>query len=356
MQIADRIHRMSCIADYRTISFSAENKTGAKGAGGMAEDGLMADMAKNLGKGWKVSPGILLKAGESAELARMNAGGAVTHIWLTGYDIVFRQHIIRFFWDDCPVPSIECPLGDFFAAADPDDLPPYASLLSCLNPKNALVSYWEMPFKKGCRITLENMSGKDSKVFYQITCIERPVAAYEGYLHAQFRRDNPVRNGIYTVLDTVRGKGQYVGTYFFMTVNCDDWWGEGEFKFYLDGDRDYPSICGTGLEDYFCGSDGYTRDGVNYMGYATPCTGFMPMPVRCFFPKKQFSMYRWHVTDPVCFRNELRLTVQDLGWKSPDRTQGYKILENDISSTAFWYQNDPAGSREPLPAAKDLLI
>jgi len=73
------------------------------------------------------------------------------------------------------------------------------------------------------------------------------------------------------LIDGVKGKGQYVGTYLAWRVNDNCWWGEGEIKFYMDGDREYPTICGTGTEDYFCGSYNFENQKTRqYQEFTTP--------------------------------------------------------------------------------------
>ena len=350
---------ISCNFPYQTRSISAENFTGEKGRGGMATDGCMAKAAASLGHGWKLSPCICIKPGETVTIADISGSGMIRHIWMTGYNIMWRLGILRFYWDDSEVPSVECPIGDFFGSAEVNKLNPYHSLMTAVNPKNGLNCYWEMPFRKKCRITFENMSIVEMTLFYQIDYLLGDVPENAGYFHAQFRRTNPVkRKEVYTIIDDIKGKGQYVGTYMYWTVHSNDWWGEGEIKFYMDGDKEYPTICGTGTEDYFCGGDGFlNQDNKQYVEYATPYVGFMKTnPDGCLFPQQRFSMYRWHLTDPVYFENDLRITIQDLGWANPERTMGYAALQDDISSVAFWYQMEPAKSMHPLLAREDLMI
>jgi hypothetical protein len=208
-----------------------------------------------------------------------------------------------------------------------------------------------MPFKKSCRVTLENRDDTDTTFFYQIDYVLTEVGDDCAYFHAQFRRVNPLPyKSVYTILDGVKGRGQYIGTYLAWGVNNNAWWGEGEIKFYLDGDGEYPTICGTGTEDYFCGSydfeDPYTRD--RYVSFSTPYTGFHEIKrdelYKC---QKRFGMYRWHITDPIRFDTDLKVTIQALGWREGRR---YLPLQDDIASTAFWYQTLPAA---PFPALPD---
>ena len=113
-----------------------------------------------------------------------------------------------------------------------------------------------MPFRKGFRIEIENVDETiDTEVFSNVLYQLEPLPVDVGYFHAQFRRVNPLPyKGVYTILDAVKGRGQYVGTYMAWGVNNSGWWGEGEIKFYLDSDDQFPTICGTGTEDYFCGA------------------------------------------------------------------------------------------------------
>ena len=202
------------------------------------------------------------------------------------------------------------------------------------NPKRAFNCYWDMPFRKNCRITIENLDDEDVTVYYQIDYLVGEVPDDCGYFHAQFRRINPLKyKEVYTILDNVSGKGHYVGTYLFWGVNNNGWWGEGEIKFYLDGDREYPTICGTGTEDYFCGSWNFDVDG-KYTEFCTPYAGMSKVTKTdgTYLANRRFSMYRWHITDPIYFKNEIKVTIQALGWRSGHR---YLPLQDDISSVAF---------------------
>ena len=350
---------MSLIHDYKTRSIGPEHRTGEKGKGGMATDGYMASNARNLGPGWKLSPCLAVAPGETITLADISDMGEIRHIWMTIFNYNWRLGILRFYWDDCPVPSIECPVGDFFGAAEADKLPNYSSMITSLNPKNSLSSYWQMPFRKHCVITFENKSPKEMLVFYEITYVLCSVPDNAGYLHMQFRRNQciPYKEP-YVIIDGIKGKGQYVGTYMYFEVHGNDWWGEGEFKFFIDGDTEYPTICNTGTEDYFCGGDGFlTQDNSEYVDYCTPYFGFSSTkPGKGMDVMKRFSMYRWHVMDPIYFSSDLKITVQDLGWKNPDRSQGYEARRDDISTVAIWYQDKPAEYMKQLPEDHELII
>jgi len=342
------------LSNAKTRSISAENFAGEKGKAGMATEGTGANCARDLGQGWKVSPSVALKAGDTAELARIDGSGAIQQIWIcpTG---TWRFLILRFYWDGETEPSIECPIGDFFGVG----WSPCAhlnSLAVCVNPGSALNCYWEMPFRKGCRITLENIGDDDSVVYYQINYTLTEVPEDAGYFHAQWHRTNPLPyKEAYTIVEGVRGHGHFVGTYLAWQSNSKGWWGEGEIKFYLDGDADFPTICGTGLEDYFCGSYNFEPNWEvkgfhgNYREYSTAYAGLHQV-IRAdgtFNSQMRFGMYRWHIMDPVRFEQDLRVTIQALGWRSGGR---YLPLQDDIASVAYWYQTEP---HAPFPALPD---
>ena len=175
------------------------------------------------------------------------------------------------------------------------------------------------------------------------------------YFCATFRRSNPTKDGIHTILDGISGKGHYVGTYMAWQVNNNNWWGEGEVKFYLDGDKDFPTICGTGTEDYFCGAYNFEVPGEGYTTYSTAYAGLpqVILPDGLYRANTRFGMYRWHITDPIRFEKELRVTVQDLGWRSEGR---YLKQKSDISSVAYWYQTLPTQPFPTLGNRDDLEI
>lgn len=357
------------LSNAKTRSISPENFTGKKGKGGMArlEDkdkpnaANASSLAQDLGQGWKVNPFINIGANETFTIAEMEGPGAIQHIWMTPTGIR-RLSIIRVYWDDEKTPSIECPLGDFFANGW-EEFAQVTSLAVCVNPGSAYNCYWVMPFRKKCRITITNIDDKPMRLFYQIdyTLTEVPEAA--AYFHAQFRRVNPLLyKEVYTILDGVKGKGHFVGTYMCWGANNNGWWGEGEIKFFIDGDKEFPTICGTGLEDYFCGSynfhvrDPLTNKGdiIGYREFTTPYSG-LPQVIRpdgLYRSQMRFGLYRWHIIDPVRFEKDLRITIQALGLKNGR----YVPLQDDISSVAFWYQTEPHTTYPVLPERRMLEI
>ncbi len=201
-------------------------------------------------------------------------------------------------------------------------------------------------------------------LYYQIDYTLTEVPNDAAYFHAQFRRVNPLPYKTdFTILDSVQGKGQYVGTYMAYGAHNNGWWGEGEIKFFMDGDTKYPTINGTGTEDYFCGSyDFDTRkknsagvEEVNYTEFSTPYTGLHQV-IRGdghYEIAQRFGMYRWHITDPIRFDKNLRVTIQALGWRSGGR---YLPLKDDIATVAYWYQTEPHAPFPTLPAKDELEV
>ena len=344
------LHRLS---DAQSRSVSPENFSGEKGQGGMAIEGTGVNCARDLGQGWKISPSVVIEAGSTFELASIDGPGAIQQIWMTptGH---WRYAILRLYWDGQEQPAVECPVGDFFSSGW-GKYAQLSSLAVCVNPGSAFNCYWLMPFRKHCRITMTNIADEDMVLYYQINYALGDVPADSAYFHAQFRRVNPLPyKDVYTILDGVEGQGQYVGTYMAWGVNNTGWWGEGEIKFYVDGDDQFPTICGTGTEDYFCGSYNFeNRETRQYQPFTTPYAGLHQVirPDGVYQSQTRFGMYRWHVTDPVRFQRDLRVTIQALGWRSGGR---YLPLQDDIASVAYWYQTLPTASFPALPD-KDYL-
>lgn len=338
------------LSNAQTRSISPENFTGEKGKGGMATEGTGANAARELGQKWKVSPSVRIKPGETFVMADIDAAGAIQHIWMTptGNN---RLNIFRIYWDGEDTPSVACPVGDFFACG----MGQYTQVTSqavCVNPGSGFNCYWLMPFRKGCKVTMTNIDTKPMTLYYQIDYTLTHIPDDMAYFHAQFRRTNPLPpKQDYTIVQGIRGRGHYVGTYIVWGSNSPGWWGEGEIKFFMDGDDEFPTICGTGTEDYFCGSYGFQKPGTSdYQIFTTPYAG-MPQVI---LSEKQprFGLYRWHIMDPIRFEKDLRVTIQALGWKSEGR---YLPLQDDLSSVAYWYQTEPHAPFPKLPAKQDLI-
>ena len=341
------------LSDAKTRSISPENLSGEKGKGGMATEGSGRKHAGELGQGWKISPSVRISPGETFALADINGSGAIQHIWMTPTG-KWRFSILSIYWDDQENPSVECPVGDFFACGW-GEYAPLSSLAVCINPGSAFNCYWIMPFKKKCRITLTNIAEEEMVLYYQIDYSLTGIPDDAAYFHAQFRRQNPLKfKDVYTIVEGIRGKGQYVGTYMAWGVKNNGWWGEGEIKFYIDGDRAFPTICGTGMEDYFCGSYNFENQKTHQYGEFTTAYAAMPQVIRpdgLYKSQMRFGLYRWHIPDPIRFEKEIKVTIQALGWRN---NQTYLPLQDVISSVTYWYQTLPIITFPKLPE-KDYL-
>ncbi len=339
---------LSRLSRAKTRSISAENFTGEKGKGGMATEGTGAHVGRELGQGWKISPSVNIPARATFALADIAGPGAIQQIWLTLFPDYWRRMILRMYWDGEETPSVEAPVGDFFCNGW-CQRSNVTSLAVCVNPAGGFNSYWEMPFRRSARITLENRHDEAVTVYYQVNYTLTEVPDDAAYFHAQWRRSNPLPyKNVHTLLDGVQGWGQYVGTYLAWGVNNNGWWGEGEIKFYMDGDTDWPTICGTGTEDYFGGAWNFEHPRGEYGVFSSPYTGLSQVikPDGLYRSQQRFGMYRWHIMDPIRFEQDLRVTIQALGW----RPNGpYLPLQDDIASTAFWYQTEPHAAFPRLP-------
>ena len=347
------------LSDAESRAITAENITGEKGGGAKAVPSNEITRNYNnssrasieLGKGWKVNPFLLIDPEQTLTIAEIDGPGCINHIWLTTKGNM-RWMILRIYWDDEKTPSVECPLSDFFCNGW-GVVQPMSSMAVCINPGKAFNSYWQMPFRKKCRVTVENLNKKELvNLYYQIDYSLEEIPEKAAYFHAQFRRTPWNETSDFTVLDGVKGQGQFVGIYLAWGVHNNKWWGEGEVKFFIDSDKEYPTICGTGLEDYFCGAYDWMMDG-HYTEYCTPYAGLCQVirPNGAYKSQQRFGMYRWHMLDPIRFKKQLRITVQDLGWRE-DKT--YLPQHSDISATTFWYQAEPHAKYPELPGWREL--
>jgi len=344
------------LSDAKTRSISPENLTGEPGKGGMTtlEQGNARSAARDLGVGWKVNPFIHIEPGKTFTLAEIDGSGAIQHIWMTPTGN-WKYSILRFYWDDEKEPSVEVPVGNFFGMGW-NEFAALNSMAVTVNPGSAFNCYWPMPFRKKCRVTMENVGAERMTLYYQIDYTLTQVPEDAAYFHAQYRRSNPTQGSIHTLVDGIKGKGHYVGTYLAWGVNNNGWWGEGEIKFFMDGDDKFPTIIGTGTEDYFCGSYNFENKKTHqYQEFSTPYAGLHQVirPDGVYNSQQRFGLYRWHIMDPIRFNNGLKITIQDLGWRSGGR---YLPQQSDISSVVYWYQSEPHASFSKLPAVNDLEV
>lgn len=359
------------LSDAQSRSISPENLTGAKGMGGRTplEQGSARAAAAKLGTGWKVNPYINIAAGQTFTLGEHEGPGIINHIWMTlGGAPEYRSAILRIYWDDETTPSVEAPVGDFFASGWGKGKEPIIdSAVLAVNTGSGFNSFWQMPFHRKFRMTMENRAKSQLTVYYQIDFALTEVPANAAYFHAQFRLADRLKPlDVFTLLDGVKGQGQYVGTYLGHGAFTPGWWGEGEIKFYLDGDTDFPTINGTGEEDYFLGSYSYAKrengGAPREVNYSSAYAGFYALEpaewtTEYFVPgrERRYGQYRWHVMDPVRFRSDLKVTIQSLGWTDASTTRPigdrtYKPLDDYLASVAYWYQTEP---HAPFPALPD---
>jgi hypothetical protein len=338
---------------------SPENPRGEKGRGGQAMGGR------------KGAPTISIKAGASAVLAEaQGTPGTVRRIWMTIPDRgprMLRGLRVDIYWDGASRPAVSAPLGDFFGVG----LGRMATFQSALfsNPEgrsfNCVVP---MPFRSQMRIVMTNESGADlPELFYDVnyTLGDRHPAAML-YFHAHWRRESPTRlQQDYEILPRVEGRGRYLGTNIGVITDRktyhNTWWGEGEIKIYLDGDRELPTLVGTGTEDYVGTAWGQGQYANLYQGSPVADEG-----------AGAWSFYRYHIPDPVYFRRDVRVTMQQIGYLA-DHSRGALVREgrrlyragpglvekdiredgkferaDDWSSCAYFYLDRPENNLPPL--------
>lgn len=357
------ISKMPYLTHGKSRAINAENRTGEKGKGGMA--------ASPLGPSRKGSPCLKdIQPGQEEILADIEGTGVIQHIWITvdnktseGDCFVLRDVIMRMYWDGEENPSVEVPLGDFFCCGFGQECIVNSAVITVV-PSRGLNSYFAMPFHKHARITIENQHKNSIPAFfYQIDyCLYDSLPEDTAYFHAQWRRQAITEIGKdYVILDNVKGSGHYVGTYLGLSTLQRYWWGEGEVKFYIDGDEEYPTICGTGMEDYFGGSWSFASNEngrIVEQNYSTPYLGYPFYSRHDSLVWNQYhnddcppmrGFYRWHIPDPVFFEENLKVTVQQIGVSH----NGLFERQDDLSSVAYWYQSEPHQKfKKLLPAEK----
>lgn len=313
----------------RSICF--ENPTGAPGQGGQA--------ASKLGPTRKGKPAMTLKAGQDVQLCDIEGPGTIRHIWMTTRRDPnnLRSLVIRAWWDGQEHPSIECPIGDFMGTAH-GKVRAYCSAVHSLG-QNAGMNIWlPMPFTKRARVTLTNEGAKNVPLFYQIDyTIGEKHPSDVGRLHTLFARENPTtEKQDFVLLPKRTGKGRFIGCLIGVrNMHPGQWWGEGEIKIFMDGDTEFPTICGTGSEDYVCLSYGMQQTPFTYNG--------------CNLNENNFvSMYRWHLPDPIYWEQECRITIQQIAWKG-----GLAETSDDWSTATFWYEPVPSQSLPTLPSVEE---
>lgn len=320
--VISRPYELNTGLESRSISF--ENTTGEKGKGGMA--------SSNLGQGRKGAPQRAIKPGETVTLCDIKGPGTIRHVWITmsKFEHVTRQTVIRAYWDGQPYPSIESPVGDFMGMAHGVPMA-YFSAVHSYGINNGMNIWLPMPFLKNARLTFTNESDKDVSLYYQIDyTIGDKHPQDVGRLHVLFRRENPtIMKKDFEILPKRTCKGRYIGAVIgIRNIDKKNWWGEGEIKIYMDGDTEFPTICGTGSEDYVGHSYGVQQNPFLYNGCSLNDE-----------EKGYVSMYRWHLPDPIYWKKDCRITMQQIEWND-----GLHETVDDWCAAAFWY--------EPVPSAK----
>ncbi len=312
----------------RSISF--ENPTGAPGEGGKA--------ASNLGVGRKGSPSRQIKPGEEVPLCDIEGPGTIRHIWLTTVrePAAQRTLVIRAWWEGQEHPSIECPVGDFFGFAH-GKIMPYDSAVHSVGPTGGRNIWLPMPFTKRAKLTFANEGEKAAPLYYQIDyTIGDRLPEDVGRLHTLFRRENPTTEKVdFELLPERKNKGRFIGSVIgIRNLHPGQWWGEGEIKVYMDGDKQFPTICGTGSEDYVGLAWGIQQTPFFYNGCSLDQNNFV-------------SMYRWHLPDPIAWRKTARITIQQIAWK-----KGLAETEDDWCCATFWYEPTPSAALPEMPDRK----
>ncbi len=328
------------LKDYESFAFSAENPDGSKGGGSRGKDCE------------KLNPFIRIQPGETAVLCDQDGPGMISHMWFTGY--VGHSFILRIYWEGAEEASVEVPLSAFFASAYDENFidrdGKYAVLdseMMLVAPGRGFNSYWEMPFYKHCKITMENRSAEEKSLYYMISGRKGAIPENCGYFHAQYRQEHPVTKGrSYTIADNISSEGVFVGMNLAAGINGHNTcWVEGEAKVYLDDDV-YPSLNYTGTEDYFGGSYGFGND-IEIRRYQTFSGRYSGLYAiygsneEQYNQQLRFLLYRWHVKDPIYFKKNFRMCLDNLGWTGP--------RYDDYTSVAYFYLKDVQNITEDLP-------
>jgi hypothetical protein len=274
--------------------------------------------------------------GETLVMADLKGPGMVTHIWLTVADNEFgwpRLLRIRVYYDGYKSPSVDAPLGDFFGVGHGSERNLNSIMVHDSSFGRARNSYWPMPYRKSCRVTVTNEGNRLVPMFYYHVDYRNyaSLPAGIGYFHAYYRQERPARKGHNYEFLSIKGTGHYVGTVMSVVQTQVSWFGEGDDLFYVDG-ATKPQILGTGSEDYFNDAWGLRDSDGPWTG--TPIAEGERLGSR-------LTGYRWHVPDPIPFKRSIWAGIEHAGWTAnPDGTvrSGFEERPDFFSSVAFWYQ------------------
>lgn len=353
--------------ERESFGFSAENPTGERNGGSRGGDCE------------KLRPCIQIRPGECVTLAEADGPGALMHIWMTGY--IGHSFILRIYWDEETVPAVEAPISAFFGMAYDENwtdrdgrYPCYQSAALSVVPGRGYNSYFVMPFRRHCLVTMENRGEQEETLYYMIegyrgrgtasgffglvnggmVCPGAEEQESGWYFHAAYQQAHPVTHGkAYTALDVRGAEGCFAGITLAVGINGNNTcFVEGEPKIYLDGDT-FPTINYTGTEDYFGGAYGFGND-IEQHQYQTFSGSYQGLYAilgddRAFYNQQQrFLFYRFHLVDPVWFHSSFRMTFDNLGWTGP--------RYDDYTSVCYWYQTTPGGIRTELPSDREMIM
>ncbi|MEN8137620.1 MAG: glycoside hydrolase family 172 protein [Bacteroidota bacterium] len=358
VNVSNELYNLNTALQSRSISF--ENPTGEPGEGGKD--------ASELGVGRKGAPRKLIEPGETVVLCDINQSGTIRHIWMTGEWMdhpwlkekgesgrakLLRTTVIRAYWDGQEHPSIEAPIGDFMGIAHAK-VTSYQSAVHSVGEKAALNFWLPMPFTSNAKITLTNESEMSFYFYYQIDyTINDQHKDDVGRLHTCFKREITTQKNDFELMPKRTGKGRFIGAVVGVRTMYPGWWGEGEVKIYMDGDNENPTICGTGSEDYVGLSYGiqeatFLNHGcnLNYMSEKkVNVKDYKSGKIRKFNPE-YISMYRWHIPDPVYWKQDCRVAIQQIGCCYYERS-------DDWSTATFWYEAVPSEPLPEMPSAEE---
>ena len=299
-------------AHSRWASF--ENVNAEKGQGGKSNNGA------------KGAPYLIVQPGESAVLLNVKGPGIVNRIWMTVDELFHKPEEMRkmridMYWDGCDKPAVSAPLPDFFCAPL-EKLKAFENELFASPEGRSFVSYIPMPYKKGAKIVVTNEStNQHHRIFYDVNFSKFDKPSDDDlYFHACWRRENPTTLGKdFMILPQIKGKGKFIGSNIGVITDKSNigWWGEGEAKIFLDDDDKYPTLCGTGTEDYISTGWGQGEFINRFHGslISDDKKGF-------------YSFYRFHIPDPVQFRTGCKVTIQQIGGTAKKEIK--KMLKNGV--------------------------
>lgn len=298
-----------------------------------------------------------IQPGETVVLADLDGPGEIQHIWFTigAYERRYpRTMVFRIYWDDSRIPSVESPLGDFFAAgngmrANVSTLP-----IEVTSYGRALNSYWKMPFHKKARLTMTNEGQQPiTSCYFYIDWVKLETLPPDTlYFHARYNQEWPVVPFSYYTLLDVEGDGQYVGSVISLHCSVASWFGESDDHFYIDGEEQ-PSLVGTGFEDYF-------TDAWNLRLFSNLNAG---ITIREWNSEDaRITGYKWHINDPVMFKKSLKVEVERRSYVTVRYPNGedvkgdFKYRADFLSSVSYWYQRTIATPMKPFPKVSERLM